>query len=146
MSVKVSPGGLSGLVMKISDELKEKSLDEILPKYPISKTVLPYLLTLQEEYSLMFLDFVRDEYSPLEEENNRLKERIKLLEQKKGSSECEDTYELINSLKSRVKELEEEVSYLESKNSELEEKLFHFSSFFEQSPFCNFLLKRFSRG
>ena len=83
MSMQVNPSGLFGLVMQINKELNEgKSFDEILSKYPVSKTSLPYMLTLVEEFSIMMLDLTKD-YGKLEEENNKLKERLRDFESKK---------------------------------------------------------------
>ena len=161
MSVKVSPGGLSGLIMQISEELKQgKSQDEILSKYPVSKTALPYLLTLQEEYSKMFLDFVREEFSPLEKENIALKEQIKRLESKKGNLKCVDTQNLKNelerlknenlSLKSELESLREQINKLQLDNDELEEllqayerDLHNYRFFFEKSVLCSLLFNSF---
>ena len=81
--MQVNPSGLFGLVMQINKELNEgKSFDEILSKYPVSKTSLPYMLTLVEEFSIMMLDLTKD-YGKLEEENNKLKERLRDFESKK---------------------------------------------------------------
>ena len=163
MSVKVSPGGLFGLVMKISEELKEnKSFDDILSKYPVSKTALPYLLTLQEEYSKMFLDFVREEYAPLEKENNTLKEQIKRLESKKGVVEGVDIEMLQNELKRleiENKQLQEDIEELKKENIQLkneladigfdvddyEMKLSRYESFFETHALCAMFYKNYLR-
>lgn len=143
MSVKVSPGGLSGLIVKISDELKDNTMDEILSKYPISKTSLPYLLTLQEEYSKMFLDFIRDEYSPLEKENNALKSQIKQLESDLERLKGEDTIEEISFLRERVRALEEQVDQLQDENFDLRDKLELFERFISESFLGALLYKRF---
>ena len=143
MSVKVSPGGLSGLIVKISDELKDSSIDVILSKYPISKTALPYLLTLQEEYSKMFLDFIKEEYSPLESENNALKKRIKQLESDLERLKGEDTIKEISFLKERVRALEEQVDHLQEENFDLRDKLELFERFINESFLGALLYKRF---
>jgi len=149
MSVKVSPGGLSGLVMKISEELKEdKSFDEILSKYPVSKTALPYLLTLQEEYSKMFLDFVREEYAPLEKENNALKEQIKRLESQKDVSKGLDSQEAIKELERLKNEnfrLKQEIEELEKELRSFESDLGLYNAFFEKSSLCFMFYKNFLR-
>ena len=149
MSVKVSPGGLSGLVMKISEELKEdKSFDEILSKYPVSKTALPYLLTLQEEYSKMFLDFVREEYAPLEKENNALKEQIKRLESQKDVSKGLDSQKAIKELERLKNEnfrLKQEIEELEKELRSFESDLGLYNAFFEKSSLCFMFYKNFLR-
>jgi len=147
MSVVISPGGLSGLVMKISDELLNgKSLDEILSKYPISKTALPYLLTLHEEHSVLLLDFIKDEYSPLEKENERLKREIESLkaqikpsEMKKDSSDTQTIIELRNALK----RLENEKNELENELSSLERQLQLYESFFESNSLCSMFYRNY---
>ena len=161
MSVKVSPGGLSGLIMQISEELKQgKSQDEILSKYPVSKTALPYLLTLQEEYSKMFLDFVREEYSSLEKENISLKEQIKRLESQKGDCKGLDTQELQNKLKrlqiennqlkEDVRELKNERNALRTELADLrmdvesyQRDLKRYEDFFQFNSFCLFFYRLF---
>lgn len=161
MSVKVSPGGLSGLIMQISDELKQgKSQDEILSKYPVSKTALPYLLTLQEEYSKMFLDFVREEFSPLEKENIALKEQIKQLESQKGHCEGLDTQDLQNELKRleiENKQLQEYITELKTERDALrtefadlrmdiesyQRDLRRYEDFFQVNSFCLFFYRLF---
>ena len=152
MSVKVSPGGLSGLIVKISDELKnEKSLDEILSKYPVSKTAFPYLLTLQEEYSKMFLEFVKEEYAPLEEENNTLKERIKQLESKKDIIKGKDIEKLqteLERLKNENEALKNEIVELKQDNDELSvqlKDLSYYQAFFDSNSLCSMFYRNFLR-
>ena len=163
MSVEVSSGGLYGLVMKISDELKEgKTFGEVVSKYPIGEKTLTYLLTLQEECSEIFFDFVKEEYTPLEKENNALKEQIKRLESKKDISngvDSQETLKELERLRNELKRLKNENSQLQKENirlkseiSSLEEELKSFesdlglfNSFFEKSPFCFMFYKNFLR-
>ena len=150
MSVQINPGGLSGLIMKISDELNEgKSFDEILSNYPISKTSLPYLLKLQEEYSKMFLEFVREEYAPLEKENLSLKDKIKQYEGKKDDFDTQ----YIAKLQNELERLKNENLSLKTENERLlsdveeQEKIIQdyelLFSFISSSLFGRILLKRF---
>ena len=161
MSVRVSPGGLSGLIMQITEELKQgKSQDEILSKYPVTKTALPYLLTLQEEYSKMFLDFVREKFSPLEKENIALKEQIKQLESQKGHCEGLDTQDLQNELKRleiENKQLQEYITELKTERDALRTELAdlrmdiesyqrdlrRYEDFFQVNSFCLFFYRLF---
>ena len=161
MSVRVSPGGLSGLIMQITEELKQgKSQDEILSKYPVTKTALPYLLTLQEEYSKMFLDFVIEEFSPLEEENIALKEQIKQLESQKGHCKGLDTQDLQNELKRleiENKQLQEYITELKTERDALRTELAdlrmdvescqrdlkRYEDFFQVNSFCLFFYRLF---
>jgi len=163
MSVKVSPGGLSGLIMKIAENLKENnSLDEILSKYPVSKTALPYLLTLQDEYSKMFFNFVSEKYTPLEKENNTLKEQLKRLESLKGVTGGVDIEKLQNEFKrleNENKQLQKDMQKLKKENIQLKSKLSdvrldienyeirlsRYESFFQAYALCAMFYKNYLR-
>ena len=149
MSMQVNPSGLFGLVMQINKELNEgKSFDEILSKYPVSKTSLPYMLTLVEEFSIMMLDLTKD-YGELEEENNKLKERLRYFESKKGDFDTQ----YITKLQSELERLKNENQILKSENgrlasdlNELDEQLRECEllfSFLSSSWIGSYLLKRF---
>ena len=149
MSMQVNPSGLLGLVMQINKELNEgKSFDEILSKYPVSKTSLPYMLTLVEEFSIMMLDLTKD-YGELEEENNKLKERLRYFESKKGDFDTQ----YITKLQSELERLKNENQILKSENgrlasdlNELDEQLRECEllfSFLSSSWIGSYLLKRF---
>ena len=119
MSMQVNPSGLFGLVMQINKELNEgKSFDEILSKYPVSKTSLPYMLTLVEEFSIMMLDLTKD-YGKLEEENNKLKERLRDFESKKGVFDTQ----YITKLQTELERLKNENQVLKSENARLNSDL-----------------------
>jgi len=150
MSVQINPGGLSGLIMKISGELNDgKSFDEILSNYPISKASLPYLLKLQEEHSEMFLEFITEEYAPLEKENNLLKEQIKQYESEKDEFDTQ----YIAKLQNELERLKNENLNLKTENERLlsdieeQEKIIQdyesLFSFFSSTWVGRILLKRF---
>ena len=158
----ISADGLFGLVVKIEKQLKQgKTLDEVLPQYPVSKTVLPYLLTLVEEVSVFVLDLTRD-YGELESKNNTLKEQIKRLESKKGVVSSVDIEKLQNELK-RLKnenlDLKEKVSLLTSEKASFQEdyqelsaelqrleiEVQNYLSFFDNSLLASLLFKNFLR-
>jgi chromosome segregation ATPase len=148
--MQVNPSGLLGLVMQIDNELRNegKSFDEILAKYPVSKTSLPYMLTLVEEFSIMMLDLTKD-YGELEEENNKLKERLRYFESKKGDFDTQ----YITKLQSELERLKNENQILKSENgrlasdlNELDEQLRECEllfSFLSSSWIGSYLLKRF---
>ena len=149
MSMQVNPSGLLGLVMQINKELNEgKSFDEILSKYPVSKTSLPYMLTLVEEFSIMMLDLTKD-YGELEEENNKLKERLRDFESKKGVFDTQ----YITKLQTELERLKNENQVLKSENGRLNSDLKELDdqlcecellfSFLSSSWIGNYLLKRF---
>ena len=150
MSMQVNPSGLLGLVKQIDNELRNegKSFDEILAKYPVSKTSLPYMLTLVEEFSIMMLDLTKD-YGELEEENNKLKERLRYFESKKGDFDTQ----YITKLQSELERLKNENQILKSENgrlasdlNELDEQLRECEllfSFLSSSWIGSYLLKRF---
>jgi len=148
MSLQVSSSGLLGLVMKIEQELREgESYEEVLAKYPVSKTVLPYLLTLVNEFSVLILDLTK-EYGELEQENISLEEQIKALESKNPSLSSKDTIELKNRLKTlenENKELLADIEELEKRLRELETELQNYTLFFESSGFCSMFYKNFLR-
>jgi len=148
MSLQVSPSGLLGLVMKIEQELREgKSYEEVLAKYPVSKTALPYLITLVEEFSVLILDLTK-EYGELEQENISLEEQIKALESKNPSSSSKDIIELKNRLKkleNENKELLADNEELEKRLKELETELQNYTLFFESSGLCSMFYKNFLR-
>lgn len=158
----ISSSGLLGLVMKIDDELKNgKSKDEVLSEYPVSKTALPFLLTLMRECSLIVSDMQKD-YGELESENNTLKERIKLLENEKGFCDVLDTQNLENELKTLKNEnnkLSKHIAKLEKENLDLKNevmqlrfdldesdlRLSRFDSFFESNVICSMFYKNYLR-
>jgi len=141
MSLQVSPSGLFGLVMKIEQELREgKSYEDVLAEYPVSKTALPYLITLVRECSEVVLDLTK-EYGELDQENISLKEQIKALESKNPSLSSKDTIEL----KNRLKKLENENKELLADIEELETELQNYTLFFESSGLCSMFYKNFLR-
>jgi len=149
MSMQVNPSGLLGLVMQINKELNEgKSFDEILSKYPVSKTSLPYMLTLVEEFSIMMLDLTKD-CGELEEENNKLRERLRHFESKKGDFDTQ----YITKLQTELERLKNENQVLKSENGRLNSDLKELDdqlrecellfTFLSSSWIGNYLLKRF---
>ena len=158
----ISADGLFGLVVKIEKQLKQgKTLDEVLPQYPVSKTVLPYLLTLVREIFVFILDLTKD-CEELKSKNNSLKEQIKRLESKKGVVSSVDIEKLQNELK-RLKnenlDLKEKVSLLTSEKASFQEdyqelsaelqrleiEVQNYLSFFDNSFWCSLLFKNFLR-
>ena len=165
----ISSSGLLGLVMKIDEELKNgKSKDEVLSEYPVSKTALPFLLTLLRECSLIISGIAKD-YGELESKNNTLKEQIKLLESEKGFCNALDTKNLENelkTLKNENNELSKHITRLKRENTQLEDKfmdlenefidlqsdfnecsleLSRLNSFFDNSWLCSFFLRIYSQ-
>jgi len=167
--LQINPSGLLGLVMKIDKELCDgKTEEEILAQYPVHKTVLPYLLTLVRETSVLILDLTK-EYGEVESKYLALKEQIKRLENKKGGSigvdsqelqkelktlknenfelnkELEDLRKRVLSLKSENDLLREEKDSLEDKIFRLEEELSMYENFFSSNSLCAMFYKNFLR-
>ena len=153
--LQINPSGLLGLVMEIDKELRDgKTEEEILAQYPVHKTVLPYLLTLVRETSLLILDLTK-EYGVVESKYLALKEQIKRLESKKGCSvgvdsqelqkELEDLRERVLNLKNENDLLREEKESLEDKIFRLEEELSRYENFFSSNSLCAMFYKNFLR-
>ena len=167
--LQINPSGLLGLVMKIDKELRDgKTEEEILAQYPVHKTVLPYLLTLVRETSLLILDLTK-EYGEIESKYLALKEQMKRLENKKGGSigvdsqglqkelktlknenselnrELEDLRKKVLGLKSENDLLREEKDFLEDKVFRLEEELSRYENFFSSNSLCAMFYKNFLR-
>jgi len=138
-------GGLSGLIAHIkdtimldNDKLTDEVVDEIVSKYPLTKSSLKYLFTLYDE--------MQDEVSELEQENISLKEQIKALESKNPSSSSKDTLELKNRLKTlenENNELKEKITDLQNTLEEYEKQLSLYESFFENSSICSIFYNNF---
>jgi chromosome segregation ATPase len=119
----ISPGGLLGLVTQIDIELSEgKTLDEVLSNYPVSKTSLPYMLTLVREFN--------SSYKRLEDENIKLKEHIKSFESKKEHFDTQYT----ENLKIELNRLKRENKSLKSDIEDYEEQIDDYKSFLS---FCS---------
>ena len=153
--LQINPSGLLGLVMKIDKELRDgKTEEEILAQYPVHKTVLPYLLTLVRETSLLILDLTK-EYGEVESKYLALKSQIKRLESKKDNHKGVNSQELLNELerlknenfklKSEIDLLRQEKNSLEDKIFRLEEELSVYEDFFSSNPFCAMFYKSFLR-
>jgi chromosome segregation ATPase len=142
-------GGLSGLIAHINDtilvdkdEITDEVINEIVAKYPLSKSCIKYLFTLYQELELNI--------SELQEENKRLKSEIKRLEQRKALSSGKDSQEDKNRLlsflkeqKEHIQELEQEKDRLEEENYELQQKLEMYEDFFSSSFLGAMLYKSF---
>ena len=146
--LQINPSGLLGLVMEIDKELRDgKTEEEILAQYPVHKTVLPYLLTLVRETSLLILDLTK-EYGEVESKYLALKEQIKRLENKKGCSVGVDSQELQKELKTLRNEnfsLKQEVQRLQDDILELEDRLRFYEDFFSSNSLCAMFYKNFLR-
>ena len=146
--LQVNPSGLLGLVLKIDEELRNgKTQEDILAEYPVSKTSLPYLLTLVREVSVLVLDLTK-EYGEVESKYLALKEQIKRLENKKGCSVGVDSQELQKELKTLRNEnfsLKQEVQRLQDDILELEDRLRFYEDFFSSNSLCAMFYKNFLR-
>jgi predicted nucleic acid-binding Zn-ribbon protein len=106
------------------------------------------MLTLVEEFSIMMLDLTKD-YGKLEEENNKLKERLRDFESKKGVFDTQ----YITKLQTELERLKNENQVLKSENGRLNSDLKELDdqlcecellfSFLSSSWIGNYLLKRF---
>ena len=159
---EINPNGLLGLIIKIDKELKQgKTQEEILSEYPLTKTSLPYLLTLMRECSFLLSD-ISKEYGEIEKENIALKEQIKRLESQKGDCKGLHSEELQNKLKSLqiennqlkedVRELKNERNALRTEIADLrmdvemyQTKLQGYEEFFQNNSVCLFFYRRFLR-
>jgi DNA-binding MarR family transcriptional regulator len=142
-------GGLSGLIAHINDkilvdkdEITDEIINEIVSKYPLSKSCIKYLFTLYQELEL--------NVSELQEENKRLKSEIKRLEQRKVLSSSKDSQEdknrllsFLNEQKEYIQELEQEKERLEKENYDLRQKLVIYEDFFSSSFLGAMLYKSF---
>jgi len=154
-------GGLSGLLAHVrdtilldKDDLTDDVINEIVAKYPLSKSSIKYLFTLYDEFD--------EELSEIRAENNTLKERIKQLESKEDIIKGKDIEKLQNELKTlenENKELKEKINLLKSEKVELEKDyqelndelrqyqvdIEHYKLFFETNGLCAMFYNAFLR-
>ena len=153
--LQINPSGLLGLVLKIDEELRNgKTQDEILSDYPISKTSLPYLLTLVRETSILILD-LKKEYGEIESKYISLKKQMEGLQTKKDVSNTSDTQNLLNqiqALKNENYQLREELNSLKDENNQLQKELNEYQKeledyilFFNSNSFCSMFFRNFLR-
>jgi DNA-binding transcriptional MerR regulator len=136
-------GGLSGLIFKIkntillNNELNDEIINEIISKYPLSKSSLRYLLTLYEELENIILE--------LKEENKRLDNENKRLESKKVVVTGKYTQDDLKHLQGLLKGQKNYVDEVEKENQNLKHKLEVYDNFFLSSFIGTLLYKNYCK-
>jgi hypothetical protein len=129
-------GGLSGLIFKIkntillNNELNDEIINEIISKYPLSKSSLRYLFTLYEELENIILE--------LKEENKRLESKKVVVTGKYTQDDLKHLKGLLKGQKNYVDEVEKE-------NQNLKHKLEVYDNFFLSSFIGTLLYKNYCK-